>query len=332
MQFRLSAGRTVTIEWTPAKNWGYAQILATGSGEHVEQLRAHDRKRFSIKALGKNASSEDAVYSKLGLKYIEPELREARSEIETAAANELPTLVEVADIRGDLHMHTTASDGVNSIREMARAAQDRGYSYIAIADHSQSLKITNGLTEKRLFAHIKAIDKLSARLDGFTILKSAEVDILEDGTLDYSNAALKELDLTICSIHSRFALDKQAQTERVMRAMDNPYFNILGHATGRLLLKREGYELDIERIIQHASDRGCHFEINSSPDRLDLSDEHAKMAKDAGIKIAINTDAHSIRELNFISAGVDQARRGWLEKQDVLNTYSLAKLKKLLRR
>jgi DNA polymerase (family 10) len=332
MRFRLSAGRTVTLEWTTAKNWGYAQIIATGSAEHVKELRAHNRKRFSIKALANDALTEEAVYEKLGLQYILPELRESRGEIEAAAASELPALVDVADIRGDLHMHTTASDGANSIGEMARAAQERGYQYIAIADHSQSLKITNGLTEKRLFAHIKAIDKLNARLQKFTILKSAEVDILEDGRLDYSNAALKELDLTICSIHSRFALDKEAQTERIMRAMDNPYFNILGHATGRLLLKREGYELDMERIIKHASESGCYFEINSSPDRLDLSDEHAKMAKDAGIKIAINTDAHSIRELNFISAGIDQARRGWLEKADVLNTYPLAKLKKLLRR
>jgi DNA polymerase (family 10) len=215
---------------------------------------------------------------------------------------------------------------------MAAAAQERGYRYIAITDHSQSLKITNGLTEKRLFQQIRAIDKLNAKLKRLVVLKSAEVDILEDGTLDYSNAALKELDLTICSIHSRFGLNKEQQTARIMRAMDNPYFNILGHATGRLLLKREGYGLEIEKILEHAKARGCYLEINSSPDRLDLSDEHAKMAKDLGVKLAVNTDAHSTRELNFISAGLNQARRGWLEPGDVLNTYPLAKLKKLLKR
>ena len=215
---------------------------------------------------------------------------------------------------------------------MAEAAKERGYEYIAITDHSQSLKITNGLTEKRLFQQIKAIDKLNAKLKGLTVLKSSEVDILEDGRLDFSNAALKELDLTICSIHSRFALNKEQQTERIMRAMDNPYFNILGHATGRLLLKREGYELDIERLMKHAGNCGCFFEINSSPDRLDLSDEHAKMAKDRRIKIAINTDAHSIGELAFISAGINQARRGWLSAKDVLNTGSLPKLRRQLRR
>ena len=229
-------------------------------------------------------------------------------------------------------MHTTASDGANSVAEMVEAARQKGYEYIAITDHSQSLKITNGLTEKRLLQQIKQIDKLNARLDDFQVLKSAEVDILQDGTLDYSDAVLKELDLTICSIHSRFGLTKQQQTERILRAMDNRYFNILGHATGRLLLKREAYELDIEKIINHAKATGCYFEINSSPDRLDLSDEHAKLAKDRGIKIAINTDAHSTAELDFISAGLNQARRAWLEPSDVLNALPWTKLKKLLRR
>jgi DNA polymerase (family 10) len=208
----------------------------------------------------------------------------------------------------------------------------RGYEYIAITDHSQSLKITNGLTEKRLLQHIKAIDKLNSRLKNFRILKSAEVDILEDGKLDYSNRILKELDFTICSIHSRFALDKERQTERVLRAMDNPYFNILGHATGRLLLKRQGYELDIERIVRHAAGAGCSFEINSSPDRLDLSDEHARLACEHGIKIAINTDAHSVEELDFIHAGINQARRAWLRASDVLNALTVAELLKVLER
>ncbi len=225
-------------------------------------------------------------------------------------------------------MHTTSSDGANSIDEMVEAASARGYGYIGITDHSQSLKIAGGLSESELRKQLKAIDKLNDRLNGFVVLKSAEVDILEDGSLDYPDALLKELDYTVCSIHSRFRLDKAAQTTRIMRAMDNPYFTILGHATGRLLLKREGYEVDFARLVAHAKDTGCMFEINSSPDRLDLSDEHAMMAKNAGVMIAVNTDAHSTRELGFITAGINQARRGWLEAKDVLNTLPLAKIRK----
>jgi DNA polymerase (family X) len=212
--------------------------------------------------------TEESVYGKAGLLY-------RRGEIAAAAAGKLPTLVSIEDLRGDLHMHTTASDGANSIEQMANAAMARGYEYIAITDHSQSLKITNGLDPKRLRAHHKAIDKLNARLNGITILKSAEVDILEHGRLDYPNSVLKNFDLTICSIHSRFVLDKRAQTQWLMRAMDNPHFTILGHATGRLLLKRGGYEIDFEQVLEHALACRCFFEINCSPDRLDLSDEHA---------------------------------------------------------
>jgi DNA polymerase (family 10) len=215
---------------------------------------------------------------------------------------------------------------------MAQAAAERGYAYIAITDHSQSLKINNGLTEKRLLEQIKVIEKFNAKTRDISVLKSAEVDILEDGKLDFSNAALRHLDLTICSIHSRFALNPRQQTERIMRAMDNRHFNILGHATGRLLLQREGYDPDIKRLIAHAKACNCFFEINSSPNRLDLCDLHAKMAKDAGVKVAINTDAHSIAELRFIDAGLNQGRRGWLEAQDVLNAYPLPKLLALLRR
>jgi DNA polymerase (family 10) len=333
--FRLSEGKSVKLVWTPEQSWGLSWLLHTGAVDHVETLKkraARLKVRLTRPGLGKRAADEASVYRALGLAPIEPELREGRGEIEAAAADKLPRLIEIGDLKGDLHMHTTASDGANSIDEMAQAALDRGYEYIAITDHSQSLKITNGLTEKRLLEQIRAIDQTNARLRGITVLKSAEVDILEDGRLDYSNAALKELDLTICSVHSKFALDSRRQTERIMRAMDNPYFNILGHATGRLLLHREGYLPDIEKLIAHAKARGCFFEINSSPNRLDLSDEHARMAKNIGVKIAVNTDAHSISELRFIAAGINQARRGWLEPKDVLNSYSLAKLKALLDR
>lgn len=336
--FKLSSGPTVHLRWTSSKDWGIALLLATGSAAHVEDLKRHVSRRKTrfanrdLAAIGAGLVDEREVYAALGLSYIEPELREGRGEVTAAAQGKLPALVYTADLRGDLHMHTTASDGADSLADMAAAGRERGYEYIAITDHSQSLRITNGLSEERLFEQIRQIDKLNAKLKDFRILKSAEVDILQEGKLDYSNSALKELDCTICSIHSRFALNKEQQTERILRAMDNRYFTILGHASGRLLLKREGYELDMERVMEHAKANGCFFEINSSPDRLDLSDEHAKMAKDRGIKIAINTDAHSTQELDFVAAGINQARRGWLEARDVLNTLPLKKLLAAFRR
>ena len=338
MVFRLSTRTTIRLDWTAPEHWGLALLLQTGSSSHVQSLHALAAKKklglTAIKLAKKKAdqTEEKPIYAALGLHYVEPELREDRGEIEAAAGHRLPKLVRLKDLRGDLHMHTTSSDGANTLAEMAKAAQGRGYEYMAITDHSQSLKITNGLTEKRLLQQIRAIDRLNARLKDFVVLKSAEVDILEDGRLDYSDAVLKELDFTICSIHSRFALNKEQQTNRILRAMDNRYFTILGHATGRLLLKREGYELDIERILEQAKTNGCFVEINSSPDRLDLSDENAKLAKEMGIKIAVNTDAHSIRELEFISAGINQARRAWLEPGDVLNTLPIGKLKKHFQR
>jgi DNA polymerase (family 10) len=323
--FRLSSGEIATLRITRPETWGLALLESTGSAAHLADLRKRAARR-ATRLEDHVSSDERTVYASLGLSYVEPELREGRGEVTSAARGRLPKLVAVTDLRGDLHMHTIASDGANTIADMAAAAQARGYEYIAITDHSQSLKITNGLTEERLLKHLDAIDKVNGKLRGFRILKSAEVDILEDGRLDYSQSALKKLDLTICSIHSRFGFDKQKQTERIFRAMDNRYFTILGHATGRLLLKRPGYDLDMERIVEHARENGCFFEINSSPDRLDLSDEHARLAKKCGVKIAIDTDAHSTRELDFVSAGINQARRGWLEAADVLNTMPVNEL------
>lgn len=334
--FCLSSGVTVSLQWTEEANWGVALIEATGSPLHVRELAELAGKEGVSLASGEEPQSkfvdENSVYAALGLQFIPAELREGRGELEAALRRKLPILIEAGDLRGDLHMHTTASDGVDSIEDMAKAARALGYQYISITDHSQSLKIANGLDEKRLRQQNERIDYINQGLERFRILKSAEVDILEDGSLDYSNAALKELDLTICSIHSRFALNKVQQTERVLRAMDSPYFNILGHATGRLLLSREGYELDIERIILHAKQNGCFFEINANPNRLDLSDDNAKLAKDMGVLIAVNTDAHSMEELRFIQAGVNQARRAWLTKKDVLNCYPLSKLLQLMKR
>jgi DNA polymerase (family X) len=220
----------------------------------------------------------------------------------------------------------------HSVEEMARAAQKLGYEYIGITDHSPSLKIANGQSIADLRTQIKSIDKLNRRLSGFRVLKSAEVDILGDGKLDLPDDVLRELDYTVCSIHSRFGLKREQQTERVLRAMDNRYFTILGHATGRLLLKRPGYELDFERIVAHAKARGCFFELNCSPDRLDVSAENARLVRAAGIGIAISTDSHSVGEFRTIRYGVEQARRAGLEKEDVLNCRSLEAFLKLLAR
>lgn len=336
--YNLSSGLTVTLAWTSAAEWGLALLRATGSPLHLAELKALAERAGielaseTLAAKGIDATDEKSIYTALGLSFIEPELREGRGEVLAAANGQLPNLIRVSQLRGDLHAHTTASDGMNTIVEMAAAAKAHGYEYLAITDHSQSLRITNGMSEERLLAQIHAIDRINAELKHFRVLKSAEVDILEDGRLDYSDAILKELDFTICSVHSRFALNRARQTERILRAMDNRYFTILGHATGRLLLKRPGYDVDLERILDHAKSNGCFLEINSSPDRLDLADEHVKQAKDLGLKLAINTDAHSIDDLGLISAGINQARRGWLESTDVLNTQPLEELLRQCRR
>jgi len=277
-------------------------------------------------------ATEKAVYRALGLPYIEPELREGQDEIEQAKTGTLPALVREQDIKGDLHAHTTSSDGSNSVEAMASAAKDRGYEYLGISDHSQSLKIARGVSVDNLWAQIRHIDNLNGKARGFRILKSSEVDILADGELDYPEDLLKELDYTVCSIHSRFGLDRQAQTERLLRAMDNRYFNILGHATGRLLLKRPGYDIDIERVVDHARQNGCFFEINSSPDRLDLSAENARIAASAGVLIAVSTDSHSTPEFSLIRCGIDQARRAGLDKASVLNCRPWQELQPLFRR
>lgn len=324
--FRLPSGIILKIERGDSENWGRELVAATGARSHLRKLQA------GLATMSGAYSSEQAVYRDLGLAYIEPELREGQDEIERARSGELPVLVSVDDVRGELHAHSTSSDGSNTIEQMAAGAGERGYEYIGISDHSQSLKIARGLTEEELWKQIRHIDRLNERGGGIRILKSAEVDILADGLLDYPDELLKELDYTVCSIHSRFGLNKAAQTERILRAMDNRYFTILGHATGRLLLKRPGYEIDIERVIAQAKANGCFFEINSSPDRLDLSAENARLARMAGVKIAVTTDAHSIRELDYIQGGIDQARRAGLDKESVLNCLPWIEFCRLARR
>lgn len=327
--FALSSGVLLRLQLAGKKDWGLQMVVGTGSPAHLKKLADVTG---SLRGQQPSFPTEQAFYKKFGLQYIEPELREGYDEIELAAKNALPRLVTAKDIRGDLHAHSTSSDGSDSIEDMAQAARDRGYEYIGISDHSQSLKIAGGVSVEDLWKQVKHIDKLNARLRGFRILKSSEVDILADGSLDYPDDLLAELDYTVCSIHSRFGLDGNQQTERLLRAMDNRYFNILGHATGRLLLKRPGYEVDFERVIEKARQRGCFFEINSSPDRLDLSAENARHAASAGVMIAVNTDSHSTGELPLIRCGIDQARRAGLEKTAILNCLPWEKLQSLFKR
>ena len=329
--FSLSSGVLLRIDQAVRENWGLSLIKCTGSKAHLRKLTAVTGGWDVVRDQGPFLTEEN-FYRKFNLSFIEPELREGYDEVERAQRGTLPSLVTVKDIRGELHAHSTSSDGSNSIKQMAIAARDIGYEYVGITDHSRSLKIARGVSIEDLWGQIHFIDKLNARLAGIRVLKSAEVDILSDGTLDYPDELLRELDYTVCSVHSRFGLGKQEQTERILRAMDNRYFNILGHATGRLLLKRPGYELDMDRIIHNARQNGCFFEINSSPDRLDLSAGNARLAREAGVKIAISTDAHSTREFGTVRYGIDQARRSGLEPASVLNCLSWLFLEPLFRR
>ena len=337
---QLKSGIHLTLSAVTAQTFGAKLLQATGSESHyveIQKLAARQNLRLTNKGLFKKTkkiagTTEQEIYNALGLSYIPPELRENHGEIESAKTHSLPQLVELNNIRGDLHCHTSETDGAFTLEEMVEAAQKQGYEYVAITDHSQSLKITNGMNEKRLLQQIKLIDRLNEKLSNFKILKSMEIDILADGSLDLSNDVLKELDLTVCSIHSQFRLTCDQQTERIIRAMDNPYFNILGHATGRLIKIRHPYDVDIPRILQAAKERNCFVEINAQPARLDINDLYCKAAKEIGVKVAISSDAHTIKGFSFMILGINQARRGWLEATDVINTYSWSHLKTLLKR
>ncbi|MGA1875010.1 MAG: DNA polymerase/3'-5' exonuclease PolX [bacterium] len=330
----------VDLRVVAGESYGAALHYFTGSQAHNIAIRKLGLKRgLKINEYGvfkgderMAGSREDEIFSQVGLPYIEPELREDRGEIEAAQKNQLPRLITLDDIRGDLHAHTKATDGRFSLEEMARAALGKGYEYLAITDHSRHVTIAHGLDEERLLRHIEEIDRLNEKLDGIRLLKGIELDILADGSLDLPDDILKLLDIRVCSVHYKFNLPREEQTERIIRAMDNPYFNILAHPTGRLINEREPYEVDLERIIWAARERGCFLEVNAHPDRLDLTDMYCRMAKDMGVKVAISTDAHSLNGLEFMRFGVGQARRGWLEAEDVLNTRRWNDLHKLLKR
>ena len=334
----LRSGLQVDLRVVPEESYGAALQYFTGSKAHNIAVRSLAiKKGLKINEYGVfrgetriAGMTEEGVYAQVDLPYFEPELRENWGEVEAGLRHTLPNLVTLNDIRGDLHVHSKASDGHFSIKDMALAAQAKGYDYLAICDHSQRVTIAQGLDTTRIASQIEDIDRLNHTFKGFTILKGAEVDILKDGSLDLSDDLLQRLDLTVCAIHYKFNLPRAKQTKRIIRAMDNPYFSILAHPTGRMLNEREPYEIDMEQIMAAALERGCYLEINAQPDRLDLTDLHCKMAKDMGVKVAISTDAHRTTDLEFMRFGVGQARRGWLEPKDILNTGSLKALKKML--
>ncbi len=323
----LSSDIQVDLRAVEEESYGSALHYFTGSKAHNIAIRALALKAgLKINEYGVfkgddriAGRDENDIFNAVGLPYIEPELRENRGEIEAAMEGRLPSLITIDDIKGDLHCHTTWSDGQYSIEEMALAAKDLGYSYIAITDHSRRLAMIKGLDEKRLAEQKKEIDKVRAKINDIHILHGIEVDILEDGSLDLSNDALGMLDIVIAAIHSKFKLSKEKQTIRLLRAMDNPNVNIIAHPTGRLIGEREGYDLDIERIMEHAKARGCVLELNAQPSRLDLNDVHLKLAKEMGVKISIATDSHNRDNLLFMRFGINQARRGWIERHDVIN-------------
>ncbi|QYJ16713.1 DNA polymerase/3'-5' exonuclease PolX [Rubrobacter xylanophilus DSM 9941] len=336
----LKDGLEVDLRVVPEESFGAALLYFTGAQPHHVALRDMAlQKKLKLNEYGLfrgeervAGRTEAEVYGALGLRYIEPELREHRGEIEAASEDALPELLTREDIRGDLHSHTTATDGRNSLEEMARAAEERGYEYLAITDHSRRLRVARGLDERRLREQMEQIDRLNEELEGITLLKGAEVDILEDGSLDLPDGVLRELDVVICSVHHKLRLPEREQTRRVLRALDNPHVNILAHPTGRLIGRREPCELDVERVMEVARERGCILELNANPERLDLNDAHCRLAKEMGVRIAVSTDAHGTNDLANIRFGVGQARRGWLEREDVVNTRPLGELRTLLRR
>jgi len=335
----LKSNLQVDLRVVPAESFGAALQYFTGSKAHNIVIRRLGQQRgLKINEYGVfkddkrlAGDTEESVYSTVGLAYIAPELRENRGEIEAAREHRLPELIELKNLKGDLHCHSKATDGHNTLQEMAEAARKQGLKYLAITDHSRHLTVAKGLNAERLTRQIAEIDRLNADLDGITLLKGIEVDILEDGRLDLPAALLARLDLVVGAVHSQFNLPRKKQTERILRAMESPHFSILAHPSGRLIGEREAYEVDMERLIRVARQRGCFLELNAHPERLDLNDVYCNMAKNEGVLISIASDAHSTLDFANLRFAVGQARRGWLEASDVLNSRPLSKLRPLLR-
>jgi len=318
-------GVDIDIFFVSNSNFSSTLVLATGNEGHYKQLsKLAKTKNCDLKA--EAITSEEDVYQALDLPYIIPEIRTGDREIELAINDDLPTVLKIEDIKGDLHMHTKWSDGGNTTYEMAVACQERGYEYLAVCDHSRSLGIAGGLSLDDLREQMVEVDRVNEKLENFQVLKGAEVDILHNGDLDYPIDILEELDIVVVSIHSGFKQAEEQMTERILNALEHDEVNILAHPTGRLLGKRDGYAVDIKRVISKAVETDTILEINASPERLDLSSDNLRLAKEAGAKIAINTDAHNIQQLENMSFGVYNARKGWIEPKDVVNTYSLSEL------
>jgi len=334
----LKSGLQVDLRVVPPESYGAALHYFTGSKAHNIAIRRLGQARgLKINEYGVfrgtsriAGDTEESVYRAVGLPYIEPELREDRGEIEAARRGELPRLLALADLQGDLHLHTRATDGHHSIREMALAARAAGLSYIAVTEHSRRLTVARGLDPQRLLKQMDEIDRLNDTLSGVTVLKGIEVDVLEDGSLDLPDSVLKGLNLVVGAVHSAFTLPRRRQTERILRALDNRYFTVLAHPSGRLLGERDAMDADWLRIIRAARQRGCFLELNAQPDRLDLDDVHARMAREEGVLVAVNSDAHSTFDFAHLRYGVGQARRAWLEPKDVLNTRGLRDLRRLI--
>jgi DNA polymerase (family 10) len=330
----------VDLRIVDAESMAAAWNYFTGSKYHNVRLREIAiKKKYKLNEYGLfkgekrvAGKSEEEIYLKLGLAYIPPALREDRGEIERARQNQLPALIELSDIRGDLHMHSRASDGRNKIEELIAAAQQRGYQYIAITDHSKSSVIANGLDAKRLLQSIENIRKTNQSQKDFTVLAATEVDILMDGSLDYPDEVLSELDFVIASIHSGLKGPEKRNTKRILRAMENPYVNCIGHPTGRMINVREPMLLDMEALINQAAQTNTALEVSASPLRLDLNDIHCRLAVEAGVKLVINTDAHDIHGLNLMRFGVATAQRGWATKNDVLNCQAVTAIRKLVQK
>ncbi len=336
---RIAGALQVDLRVVEPASWGAALVYFTGSADHNVRLRglAIDRgMKLNEYALLKGeravaAKTEAAVYSKLGLEFVPPELREDRGEVEAAQAGELPELIEVGDMRGDLHVHSNWSDGHGTIEEMARACRRRGYAYMSINDHSRSLGIAHGLDPARLDEQMEEINAVNSKLKRFTILRGTEVDILSDGTLDLPDELLERLDIVVASIHSGFSQSSDQITGRIVSAIENPNVDIIAHPTGRLLGSREPYAVDLERVMKAAAEAGTALEINAYHERLDLCDTNARRARDLGVDVVISTDSHRPDDLNSMELGVHTARRGWLRKADVLNTRPLRSLLSRLR-
>jgi len=336
----LKSGLQVDLRVVPPESYGAALHYFTGSKAHniaVRRIAQDAGLKLNEYGLFRGerriaGDTEASVFAALGLPLIAPELREDRGEIEAARAGRLPRLVELADLRGDLHAHTKWTDGHHSVREMAQAAAARGLSYLAITDHSRHLTVAHGLDPQRLAKQCDEIARAGTELDGFALLTGIEVDILDDGTLDLPDAVLAGLDVVIAAVHSRFDLSRERQTDRILRALENPSVSLLAHPLGRLIDQREPYDVDMLKIMRKAKACGCHLELNAHPERLDLLDSHCRMAKDEGVLVSVNSDAHSVLEFDNLKFGIGQARRGWLEKGDVLNTRRLTDVKRLLAR